>query len=102
MHTSTNETSEANEAHIFHVWRGCDLGHDLFLQCQDGLLGISAYLTAYLSPDIVSAGDYWAVSHEQEVWTMAYAFSLTKVWTKSYGSALVKPPIGIVTAFAND
>jgi cytochrome P450 len=26
----------------------------------------------------------------------------TKVWIKSYGTALVKPPIGIVTAFAND
>jgi hypothetical protein len=25
----------------------------------------------------------------------------TKVWIKSYGTALVKPPIGIVTAFAN-
>jgi hypothetical protein len=27
-------------------------------------------------------------------------FSYTKVWIKSYGSALVKPPIGIVMIFA--
>jgi hypothetical protein len=30
------------------------------------------------------------------------SFLSTKVWIKSYGTALVKPPIGIVTAFAND